>query len=294
MINRLLGNEMDPAESIMGLGLMPWYPTINEENCPVNIWIPGGQEIYHSTYPIMLRKGSVYLILVQARIDEPTLRLTKWLEIIKMYAPDSPVILIQSKADIRIVDLDIEALKQKYGFIRHFVTVSSKTGEGIAELQQILKETIQSLESFDQAVPVSWLNVLIELYQFSKPYISYTEFIRICEKYRVYGKENLANLLRFLHRQANVLYFEEEGLGEYVFINFKPLLDAIYSILDNKQIIQLEGLYVLDDFRRILNTSGYADIIPAFLQLLQKFDLVFRFGEEDDYLIPNLMRADAS
>ncbi len=99
----------------------------------------------HATHQFFLTKRSLYLLVLDSRLDEKENRVEYWLKIIQSFGGDSPIIVVCNKNDEHDLELDWRGLQNKYPAIKAFAKkVSCKTGDGIAELRELIgRETGQ-------------------------------------------------------------------------------------------------------------------------------------------------------
>ena len=73
---------------------------LNNSNIIINYWDFGGQEIQHSMHRMFLTERTVYVVFLNARQDDQMdERARYWLENIKAFAPDAPVLVVINKID---------------------------------------------------------------------------------------------------------------------------------------------------------------------------------------------------
>ncbi|MEM8674898.1 MAG: ADP-ribosylation factor-like protein [Cyanobacteria bacterium P01_G01_bin.67] len=63
----------------------------------LNVWDFGGQEIYHATHRFFLSKRSLYVLVADNREDNTDFNY--WLNIIELFAGDSPIIIVLNEKD---------------------------------------------------------------------------------------------------------------------------------------------------------------------------------------------------
>ena len=90
-------------KSTEGIDVLKWMvpkeDVKTDKDFRFNIWDFCGQEVYHATHQFFLTKRSLYLFVTEARKDLRFDDFYYWLNIINTLAGNSPVILVQNKAD---------------------------------------------------------------------------------------------------------------------------------------------------------------------------------------------------
>ncbi|MCP5047931.1 MAG: GTP-binding protein, partial [bacterium] len=132
LAKQMMGEDFDAKEAQTdGLNINKWSvpdDTDNsdgndgESNIHVNLWDFGGQEIMHATHQFFLSKRSFYILVLDGRRDERT---EYWLNHIKSFGGDSPVMIVLNKMDENPgFDVNRNFLKGKYPNIKGFYRVS--------------------------------------------------------------------------------------------------------------------------------------------------------------------------
>jgi internalin A len=123
-------------------------------------------------------------------------------------------------------------------------------------------------------------------------YLTFERYREICGENRetdVHAQETLAFYLHSLGIALN--YREDPRLRDTHVLNPQWVTEGIYRILNHDKIKEQKGELRLSDLAEILNLTEYPSERHAFLlELMRKFELCFRFPDEDDrYLIPQLL-----
>jgi len=296
LVKRLIKNEFDVNEPITrGIDIQRWYVDIFDENIRLNIWDFGGQEIMHATHQFFLTKRSLYLLVLDSRLDEQNNRLDYWLKIIQSYGEDSPILIVCNKCDIRNIELDWNGIQKKYPSIKSFAKiVSCKTGAGIDDLKAKIIEEISVLEHINDKIAANWLSIKNALENMRNNYISYIQYQDICVNMFVTDETSQRTILSFLHDLGTVLHFR----GHYVLedtnvLNPEWVTKAIYQILNSHKLFQNKGILEVNDLSEILDKKIYPKNMHSFIiEIMRKFELCF---ELDRYpgrwlMIPDLLQ----
>ncbi|WP_222539509.1 leucine-rich repeat domain-containing protein [Pedobacter polysacchareus] len=290
-VKYLKGEGFDPNQSqTHGINIAE---CMQDLGITMKIWDFGGQDIMHHTHQLFLTQNSVYILLLNAREKTDT---EKWLKMIKVFGGDSPVMIVTNKIDehpsdrenIRFLDTKYDNLKGRYA------RISCKTGEGLDDVQKLLKNTISGILHARTLWSNSWLAVKEELEDMRKgrllkDYIHYDMYEQLCNKHGVF-ENHRDTLIGWLNELGVVTYFADAQLNETNVINPSWLTEAFYAIINSKTVAGTFGRFSLSDLGQILDPVKYPHRKYAFLMaLMTKFELCYVF-DKGNYLIPDLLK----
>jgi internalin A len=289
LMNRLMHDSIPETRTTEGIDIKMWkIPTESSPDFRVNIWDFGGQEIYHSTHQFFLTKRSLYVLVWEARTDQHLISFDYWLNVIRLLSNNSPVIVVLNKIDERIANIDEKSLKAKFRNIVAFHQVSAVTGQNIKQLTSKIGTEIDSLPLIGDKLPKVWLEIRTKLESLESNYISAEEYLTICNQHGLSNKRALF-LSQYFHDLGVFLHFQDDNLlRNLVFLKPEWATNAVYKILDSKDVITRDGEFdsdlldsILDDFER--------DKRPYIVTLMKKFELCFEV-EKNVFLIPELLK----
>ncbi len=288
LMNRLLHNSTPETSTTEGIDINSWkIETKSSPNFRVNIWDFGGQEIYHSTHQFFLTKRSLYLLVWEARTDQHLISFDYWLNAIRLLSNNSPIMIVLNKMDERIANIDEKSLKAKFKNIVSFHQVSAKSGQNIGELTTEIGLQIDSLPLIGDKLPKVWVQVRTELESLESNFISKEEYLSICNKNGLSNKRALF-LSQYFHDLGVFLHFQDDSLlRNILFLKPEWATNAVYKILDSKEVVQQDGEFdsvVLDTILQDFESEKR----PYIVRLMNKFELCFEV-EQDKYLIPELL-----
>lgn len=158
----------------------------------INIWDFGGQEIMHATHQFFLTQRSLYILVIDSRMDEQENRVEYWLKIISSFGGPSPIIVVCNKSDQQEIDIDLKRLKKKYPSIKCFArSVSCMTGANIDEVNSLINEEVIKLKHIHDELLTNWFAVKSQLECMQSDYISYEKYIlKILKLKETRKKEN--------------------------------------------------------------------------------------------------------
>lgn len=264
----------------------------NSKHVKLNVWDFGGQEIYRATHQFFLTKRSVYLFIWDARSEEEYESFAYWLNIIDTLSASSPVVMVMNKADIRQKEIDEVSLKEKYKNIATFHKVSCKTGRGINDLEQLIRESVVKLDHMGDKWSQNRLKVKILLEEKKGDYIPFDNYRKLCLDEGL-EDEQITHFTEQLHDLGVLMHFSEnEALKDYIIINPEWATDAVYKILDDENAISKKGKLTFGDFKRIWKENKeYDNMHHELVALMTEFKLCFAASDGKSYIVPHLLSA---
>lgn len=124
---RVLNDEnVIEGQEDMTAGIAIRYWKIPQTDIEAHFWDFGGQVMAHATHQFFLRASCLYVLVLNARSEiNSTEQAEYWLEHIKSFAGDAPVLIVGNKADNKIaLNLDMAYLKEKYPNIIQLYSLS--------------------------------------------------------------------------------------------------------------------------------------------------------------------------
>jgi internalin A len=275
LMNRLIHDSIPDTKTTEGIDINTWkIQTSSSADFRVNIWDFGGQEIYHSTHQFFLTKRSLYLLVWEARTDQHLISFDYWLNVIRLLSTNSPVIVALNKIDERITNIDEKSLKAKFKNIVGFHQVSALSGKNIKQLIEKIRSEIDSLPLIGDKLPKVWLEIRTKLESLESNSISTSEYLAICNQHGLSDKRALF-LSQYFHDLGVFLHFQDDSLlRNLVFLKPEWATNAVYKILDSKDVIIRDGEFDSD----MLDTILYEferEKRPYIVHLMKKFELCF-------------------
>ncbi|MBF0463962.1 MAG: TIR domain-containing protein [Nitrospirae bacterium] len=295
ILRRLTDNTFSESqESTEGIEIkkLP-IKTKDSNEITLNVWDFGGQEIYHATHQFFLTKRSVYMLVWDARQEAVFGRIEDWLNVIKAFGEDSPIILVLNKCDTYIEEINSKDLKAKFPNIMGFLKVSSKTpGKGpdsFSKLKKVIGDVAAKLPLMGTEWVNSWIEVRKTLEDDKRNYIDYPEFKTLCREHDITESEE-SLLAEYLHDLGVFLHFKDDVILRNTLI-IKPAwgTHAVYKVVASKKLKQ--GVLCEDYLPEIWkDTDGYPNSqYPTLLRLMRKFELSFAMGDTNNYIIPSVL-----
>lgn len=258
-----------------------------------NIWDFGGQDKYEATHQFFITPRSLYLFITEARKESNLLDFDFWLNTIRILSNDAPVIVVLSKIDER--DKDIPAFyKQRFQNIVEVVKTSCADGyeHTIAYLVALIKQTAARLPQAQYTLSNKWLDVRRHLQQDKRDYISYREYLEICDNYGL-DQQRADFVSQYLHDLGVIIHHQKDRRLKHTVI-IKPDwgVDGVYAVLDNPKIIAQRGVFTDDNLDDIWGDLRYAEKQNELLALMQKFELCVALDDQKTYIATELLSLD--
>jgi hypothetical protein len=123
----LSANRMEEA-----WGVFTSVTDYKDDDLTVHFWDFGGQVMAHATHQFFLRSKCLYVVVLDPGRAErnPNEDAEYWLEHVRAFGDNAPVLLVGNKADVMPVNLDLTTLKQKFPNIAGFYSISCTEAKG--------------------------------------------------------------------------------------------------------------------------------------------------------------------
>ena len=257
------------------------------------LWDFGGQEIMHATHQFFLSRRSIYIILLNAR-EEPNPEY--WLNHIKSFGGNSPVIVVINKIDENpSYQVNEHFLKEKYPNILSFLKISCYTNKGIDNVKSSLKQAVIEIGNLNVKWAVSWLNVKTKLENMTTSFINYDQFSELCNSYGIYDESSQNTLVEYLNDLGIILHFKDFSLHDTHVLDPEWVTHAVYKIINSKKLAFNHGILKLTQIKSILKPSEEnnrfkypSSQLNYIIELMIKFELCFKLSE-NEILIPDLL-----
>ena len=313
LMNYLLGKPFTETKTTQGIRIEPWEIT-DEAGTPyrINIWDFGGQEIQSTVHKFFLTQETLYVVVLNARKDEQP---DKYLEQIRSYAPNSPVIIVINRSDENNGSVNEAQLRAEYrtesgeSMVRGIYKTSIRRVHEqndpfflptVQELEtSIIRELLQ-MPNIRQIVPQNYFevkNYLESRFFKDEPYITHERYEAICREKNL----ELASdepLLKILDSLGTVRFFDEMHTRHLHILNPEWLSDGVYRILTSEYTHQQNGVISEKDFSRILyKTDAHTFAYPKqhygyLIEMIRRFYLGYINPDTHKIFIPQAFQSD--
>ena len=167
LINQdLINQQFDMPEPTIGIDITPWKL---DNDIRMHVWDFGSDKIIQALYHFFITPRTLYLIVVTQRTgNEKTLEY--WLQLVRTYEDNSPVLIVVTKSDSHNLKFDENRLIQLYPNIVGFFRTSASKNLGISDLVEIIKNQLSNykLKHVKDLVPKFWIDVKNSLIKMQK------------------------------------------------------------------------------------------------------------------------------
>ena len=234
----------------------------------VNYWDFGGQEIQHSMHRVFLTERTIYVVFLNARQDDlMDERARYWLENIKAFAPDAPVLVVINKIDQNEHPRFNEKgfLETYGGLVKKVIRLSAKIDEKKAfvdKLQGNINRIIMELPTVSKKIPKSWKNLMENVREMKDHYLTTEQFIEKCQSNSIKNYEEIHDELVDLFQVIGVsfCYYKDRSVADYMLLNPKWMLNALYTIVTNGKAVAQNGVITQNDLYDLLEKDTVNDI----------------------------------
>ena len=296
LVKRLFGEKVEGNEpQTQGINIRKWVVENGEREIKANFWDFGGQEIMHATHQFFLSKRSLYILVLDGRKDEKP---EYWLKLIENFGENSPVLVVINKIDENpAFELNRKFLREKYPSItgEGFYRLSCMSNEGIEEFSKALREELTKVKHLEIKWPKSWFNVKSRLEKLCLNFFSieendnckrcnfieYKEYRTMCDKEGITSESKQNTLVDFLHDLGVILHFRDIPLLNTHVLEPEWVTNAVYKIVNSREIADSRGVLKLDMLHEILKQSAERDFYyPPYqygfiISLMKKFELSY-------------------
>jgi Leucine-rich repeat (LRR) protein len=282
--------QLQEEDSTKGIEVIKWrFPMDTGQEFRVNIWDFGGQEIYHSTHQFFLTKRSLYAVVADNRKEDTNFYY--WLNVVELLSDNSPVLIIKNEKQDREREINEPQLRGRFNNLKVTLATNLATNRGLPEILREIKHYISSLPHIGAALPKTWVRVREALENESRNYISLDEYLQICQRHGFTQRKDKLQLSNYLHDLGVCLHFQDDPiLNNTVILKPKWGTDAVYKVLDNKQVINNSGKFTWQDLQIIWEEEQYVAKQGELLQLMINFKLCYEIpNNPKNYIAPQLL-----
>jgi internalin A len=306
----LLKRILDPKSNLpeeknrtRGISIEDWEfkKQINKKHI-AHIWDFGGQDVYYPVHRFFLTEDSVFVLLASSRHNNHNFEY--WIPTIFQFGGKSPIILVQTCHDGNSThwnDIGMYIADENFNIIKdqsqnyHELNLP-KANKGLIVLKKTIIAQILKLPHYRKNVPKSWILVRELISNISKNNcISYLEL-----KDKIYKlnpasfatKEDIEDCVKFFHSIGVLLwYHKEDKLRNWVILNPKWAVDAVYKIIDHKKNTN-QGIILSSDFEIVWKAKMYEDKHDILKEMLEVFKIAFpKKTNKSDFIMPTRLES---
>ncbi|HYC91360.1 MAG TPA: COR domain-containing protein [Thermoanaerobaculia bacterium] len=253
----------------------------------VSIWDFGGQEIYHATHQFFLTRRSLYVLVADSRKEDTDFHY--WMNIVELLSDGSPLLVIKNEKQDRRRDINESRLRGRFANLRAVYATNLATNRGLNDAVRAIREELERLPHIGSPLPKTWRRVREAVEQDGRDYINLTEFLEICRLHGFTREEDMLQLSGYLHDLGVCLHFQDDPLlRKVVMLRPRWATDAVYRVLDHKDVMDRHGRFTRGDLAAIWSEARYAEMRDELVQLMMKFQLCYPLSN-DSFLAPQLL-----
>lgn len=289
-LSKLLRNRtFDPQESqTHGINIAHWQVG----DITAHLWDFGGQETMHATHQFFLSERSLYILVLDGRKEEDA---EYWLKHIESFGGKSPVLIVLNKMDEHPgFEVNRKHLADKYPGIVGFYKLSCETQQGLDDFKQSLIKAFDEVEMLRTLWGESWFNVKTQLEKWQQHYITCEQYRDLCRAQQINDTQTQDILAQYLNDLGVVVHFADLDLNDTHVLEPRWITEAVYKIINSRQLAEKKGLLCLKDLADILKPDKAEDYdyppekYRHIIKLMEKFELCYQL-DKDHILIPDLL-----
>ena len=205
-----------------------------------------------------MTERTIYVVMVDARNESKNNQAREWLDTVKSFAGDAPVLLVVNKTDQNPgVTVDENALTGEYPNLKEVIYLSAKdfgTQEFNKKFTNAMLELIQESEWPKQRWPKTWKKVKDALQNLKTPYIRSDDYEKICRDCGL--EKGCESLLNWCNDLGVCFCRQDFRLKDYVILRPEWITNAIYTILFNRRDTVRNGMITQEDIDALLRNDG--------------------------------------
>jgi internalin A len=324
LVKRLAGKAMDRSEpETHGILISPLTLHCLDGDLKARVWDFGGQHVLHAMHEFFLTARSLYLLVIEQRGDRAEADAKYWLQLIRSYAPNAPVVVALNKSRGIERPLDKESLEKLYGPIVAWIPTEcspeadcSGAEASVEKLRTTLTTAAEerTMPEPRKRFPKKWVAIkdwLEGLDKVGTSFLDYETFSRECSHRGEPVPEKQTEVAAFMHDLGVAMnYARDERLRDTTVLRPDWLANGIYAVLranlflPGKPLVpdavltakKLGEIYSVAGQKPIemLNSKDYPpDKWEFLLSLMNLFQLSFPLNEDcSRQLCPTLLPAE--
>uniref|UniRef100_A0A7S3V2N8 non-specific serine/threonine protein kinase n=1 Tax=Aplanochytrium stocchinoi TaxID=215587 RepID=A0A7S3V2N8_9STRA len=245
----------------------------------IDIWDYGGQDVFHTLHHLLLTRHGLYLLCFASddlvKDEAEALRyLTFWLNSAKIHAPEAPVIIVGTKAELlkedelKNINEVVSKLASRYPqvvmrtteSITSFYPISNVEGTGVDDLRDIINAVTVEQKYVNRPLSLLWmkcLDTLIDLSEReSRDWLSLTEVTKLANETGIRSKSEVLEMLKLFHELGKLFHFDAtDNLSSIIIMKPQWLVDRVAEVIRDKDMHQYDELQQ----QRIKDNGLYED-----------------------------------
>lgn len=269
------------------------------------LWDFGGQVMVHATHQLFLRESCLYVVVLSARAEiNATEQAEYWLEHVKTFGGDAPVMLVSNRLDQAVLNLDMELLNQKYPNVVGYYPLScigarTTFQSHFERFRNDFSHQLRLLGTHQVMFTREQFLVLqsLQLASNRAPFLPRAEFDALCERFGVEASEPHSKdwLLDVLDKLGIIIQFPNSQWQE-ILLNPRWLTYGIYCVLyAQKSHLSIKDVIQIFGKQSVIDEDGRALSFPPekcrlLMDVMVQFKLAYPGTDNADvFIIPGLL-----
>ena len=314
LIRALHGEEVVEGKEAMtpGVAIREW--PLPGSDIKAHLWDFGGQVMAHATHKFFLREKCVYVLVLDGRAEiNANQQAEYWLEHVRAFGGDAPVLLVGNKVELAAVNLDMNDLKERYPNIVGYYPLSCLHYRDSHQKQfQIFQEALASqlgaIGTHQILLTAAHFRVFEQLQALARQdaFLSAGCYQQLCDEQQITQSGGLDRdwLLDLLDKLGQLVHFRNIPTLDGYVLNPCWLTYGVYSVLYADAAKQGGGQVAKKAVVEILkhakleDEQGHSLNYPAdkagfILEAMEQFEICYRVpNKPDSYMLPDLLPSD--
>lgn len=244
------------------------------EDFTVHFWDFGGQDKYRGINKLLITDKSIYIVIIDSRAQSlPDI----WLEMVRIYAPNSKIILVANKIDENPrLNINFQYYCEKYPQLYNCLfKISCKYPvfgvNKISDISSAIKRIVE--EQINQIAPIGrseWFKIQSEVEKqyrvYGKALLSSSEYANICVSFGLSDESDQSQILSMLSTCGSCISIDDE---EFSVLSPNWLADYLYIFYNNseqsKAIMDYKKEYI-PMLKKLKDYSEYKELMTDYLE----------------------------
>jgi C-terminal of Roc, COR, domain/Ras of Complex, Roc, domain of DAPkinase len=307
LIRALHGEAVSEGKEEMtpGIAIREWDGA--GDGLITHLWDFGGQVVAHATHQFFLRSSCLYVLVLSARAEiNANEQAEYWLQHVKAFGGDAPVMIVGNKVDQISLLLDMRMLSEKYPNIKGFYQLSCTQALGgphmpkFIDFKANLCKQLKQMKHTQVLFSIPQFALLQELQIEAKQaaFLTHRAFDEMCDRHGIKkdGELNRDWLLDILDKLGVVIHFKNLSFLDEFVLNPRWLTYGVYAVMYANTPYLSEAIIVkiladaklADENQQLLTYDRYkCSFIAA---AMQEFKLCYRLPQDyTQLIIPSLL-----
>jgi internalin A len=286
LAKRLTGGTYDPDEDQthgVHLDLLSLeHPTEPGVVMELTLWDFGGQLEYRATQRFYLSDRSLFILVWNARARWRDGKLLAWLDVITARAPQSPILVVATHGDEPSAATLPDDLRERYPRVKGVVTIDAKSGTGMSQLREAIRQHSADLPLMGVRWPASWVAAIEAVRGLPGDAATAQQMRDTMAAAGVREPEAQRAIARALHDLGEIVYFADDPeLNRRVILHPVWLDKRITRVLDSKQVADARGVLTRAERDRLWADLDDPDLHERLVRMMERFDLAYRIGDTE-------------